>query len=75
MLDAIQLNSQSFLSAVKVQHIRIDRMLTTEFESAYAAIAQQGPEQLLRIGMSLAKLAREGEEIGGQRFELIDHGT
>jgi hypothetical protein len=64
MLTAVQLNGQAFLIAVKIEHRGGHRMLAAKLESAETPIAEQEPQQGLRIGLSLAQLTGVGKQVG-----------
>jgi hypothetical protein len=49
VLTAIDLDYQLFLQADKVDNLRSDRTLSTEFMAVYLPVAKVPPEKLFRI--------------------------
>ena len=70
MLAAIELDGQAQLMAVEVEDetavFGLDRMLAPELCAGEAPVAQQRPQKVFGVGLVLAQLASEGEEVGGQ---------
>src|SRR5262245_8974511 len=59
MLAAVKFYDQLFLETNEIGYIRTHRLLTAEFESGEATVAQGIPELTLDIGLIAPKLACE----------------
>jgi len=65
MLPTIKLHRQVGCVAIKIQNIRADRMLPTEFESEFAT-SQQKPEETLRVRLMQPEGSGENEHFVGE---------
>jgi hypothetical protein len=68
VLPTIQLHGKAGFVAVEIYNVRFNRVLPAELEACQTAFPQQGPKQLLGIGLLLAKLTSKLEEFWIERF-------
>jgi hypothetical protein len=59
MLPTVDFDRQPFFMTVKVEHVRVDWVLTSELTVGEPAVPQKPPHQRLGVGLSRTKFAGE----------------